>query len=279
MGGGDAVGDYAAAVVTRDVTGPNARYQFLDSPRPVAIAHRGGALEGPENTEEAFTHAVALGYRYIETDVHATSDGVVTVIHDPVLDRVSDRHGVVGDLPWSEVGRARLGDDQSIPRLEEVLSSWPQIRWNIDAKHDQVVAPLIEVIRRAGATERVCVTSFSDRRVQQVRRALGSRLCTGMGPRTIAALRAASWLPASLQAVARWQQFGATQVPTNYGRIPVVDRRFVAGAHRLGLAVHVWTIDDEAVMERLLDLGVDGIMTDRPTLLRDVLARRGQWPR
>lgn len=260
-----------------DVAGPGARFRFLDRPAPVAMAHRGGALEQPENTWASFSHAVELGYRYVETDVHATSDGVVAVIHDPSLDRVTDRQGLVGTLPWSELSQVRVAGDQPIPRLDEVLGAWPDLRWNIDAKHDQVVEPLIQVIRRARATERVCVTSFSDRRITRVKQALGEGLCTGMGPRSIAALRAASWLPPSGAAGLRWRRFGATQVPVSYGRWAVVDPRFVRGAHRLGLAVHVWTVDDEVTMDRLLDLGVDGIMTDRPSLLRQVLTRRDQW--
>ncbi|MGI8492503.1 MAG: glycerophosphodiester phosphodiesterase [Acidimicrobiales bacterium] len=258
-------------------TGEGARYPFLDRPAPVAIAHRGGALEAPENTWASFSHAVELGYRYIETDVHATADGVVAVIHDPGIDRVSDRRGTVADLQWREVSQARVAGNETIPRLDELLAAWPQIRWNIDAKHEQVVAPLTEVIQRTNAIDRVCVTSFSDRRIARLKRALGPSLCTGMGPRTIARLRGSSWLPAAAPSGMRWRDIGVTQVPLSYGRLTVVDRRFVAGAHRLGLAVHVWTIDAEGPMDRLLDLGVDGIMTDRPTVLREVLRRRGEW--
>jgi glycerophosphoryl diester phosphodiesterase len=255
-----------------------ARFAFLDHPGPIPFAHRGGAAEAPENTLASFAHARSLGYRYVETDVHATSDGVVVVIHDPVLDRVSDRSGSVGALPWSEVARARLPDGEAVPRLDEVLERWPELRWNIDAKHDQVVDPLAEVIRRTGAIGRVCVTSFSDRRIARLRRALGPGLCTGMGPRALTRLR----LDSALRSVAPWAGLGgfdaaAAQVPPRWGAIPVIDAAFVTGAHRAGLAVHAWTIDDEATMDRLLDLGVDGIMTDRPTVLRAVLARRRQW--
>ncbi|MDQ2725227.1 MAG: glycerophosphodiester phosphodiesterase [Actinomycetota bacterium] len=253
------------------------RFRFLDAPTPVALAHRGGAKENPENTWVAFSHAVDdLDYRYIETDVHATADGVVAVSHDPTLDRTTDRCGAIVDLPWAEVARARIAGDQTVPRLEEVLAAWPDIRWNIDAKHDAVVGPLAQVIRRAGAIDRVCVTSFSDRRLVRVRRALGPELCTAMGPLSVAALRAASFVPPVVPAPT-WAA-GAAQVPMAQGRISIVDPRFVATAHRAGLAVHVWTVDDATTIERLVDLGVDGIMTDRPTLLRAVLQRRGRWP-
>ena len=257
------------------------RYEFLDHPGPIPFAHRGGAAEGPENTRASFSHALSLGYRYLETDVHATADGVVVIIHDPDLGRTADRPGRVGDLPWSAVGAARLPGDQRPLRLEEALEEWPDARWNIDAKHDAVVQPLAALLRRTGAVGRVCVTSFSDRRVAQLRRLLGPTLCSATGPAAITALRLASLspLPGAARKVGRgtWGGAGATQVPVRQGRIPVADRRFVAFAHRVGLAVHVWTVDDEPTMDRLLNLGVDGIMTDRPTLLRSVLQRRGQW--
>lgn len=255
---------------------------MLDHPGPLPIAHRGGSTEAPENTVAAFEHARRLGYDYVETDVHLSADGVVVVIHDPVLDRVADRPGSVHDLPWPELRQARLGGTEGIPRLDELLAAWPGMRWNIDAKHDAVVAPLVEVVRRAGALDRVCITAFSDRRIALARRLGGPALCTSTGPAATTALRVASLVPGSPplgggpRRVA-WGPAGAAQVPLRWGAVPVVDRRLVTVAHRSGLAVHVWTVDDEAEMDRLLDLGVDGIMTDRPTLLRDVLRRRGQW--
>jgi glycerophosphoryl diester phosphodiesterase len=260
------------------VTAP--RFAFLDHPRPIAFAHRGGALEAPENTWVAFRHAQELGYHYIETDVHATSDGVVVTIHDEDLSRTTERSGLVREMRWSELAAVRVtGASDAVPRLDDALAAWPDVRWNIDAKHDSVVGPLIETIHRSGALERVCITSFSDRRLARIRRALGPKLCTAMGPAGTAALRMASILPgrAGTTMAARVSGFGAAQVPVRQGRLPILDRRFVAAAHRLDLQVHIWTIDDAATMERLLDLGVDGIMTDRPSALKELLERRNQW--
>lgn len=258
----------------------NRRFAFLDHPGPIAFAHRGGALEAPENTWTAFRHAQRLGYHYIETDAHATSDGVVVTIHDPDLARTSERSGLIREMTWAELSAVRLtGSDEAVPRLDDVLAAWPEMRWNIDAKHDSVVGPLIETIHRSGALERVCITSFSDRRVAQVKRALGPRLCTGMGPAASTALRLASVLPGRLAGTVggRLSGFGAAQVPIRQGRVPVVDRRLLDTAHHLGLDVHIWTVDDAASMEKLLDLGVDGVMTDRPSALKDLLVRRGVW--
>lgn len=225
----------------------------------------------------SFTHAVELGYRYLETDAHATADGVVVAMHDSTLDRTTDMAGVVGDLPWSEVAKARVAGSQAVPRLDDLLATWPHVRWNIDTKHDAVVEPLLRTILEAGVEDRVCVTSFSGARLARIRRLGGERICTTTGPIGTAALRLASVLPAAARLAEAWSGAAAAQVPLRQGVVPVVDDRFVRFCHGAGLEVHVWTIDEEAQMERLLDIGVDGIMTDRPSLLRDVLRRRGQW--
>ena len=253
-----------------------ARFAFLDHPGPIPFAHRGGAAEAPENTLASFAHALTLGYRYLETDVRATADGVVVSIHDGTLDRVSGRSGVVEQLSWAELAGIELAGGERVSRLDELLERWPDARWNIDAKHDTAVDPLIDVIRRTGAVDRVCLTSFSDQRISRLRRALGPRLCTGMGPAALAGLRLGSLLCGRFAAV-RPLSAGAAQIPLRQGPIPMAEPTFLAAAHRAGVAVHVWTVDDEEVMDRLLDLGVDGIMTDRPTLLRSVLIRRRQW--
>lgn len=256
------------------------RFAFLDHPHPIAFAHRGGALEAPENTWTSFRRAEALGFHYIETDVHATSDGVVVTIHDEDLARTTERSGLVREMRWSELSAVRMrGCDEPVPRLDDVLAAWPDVRWNIDAKHDSVVGPLIETIHRTGARDRICVTAFDDRRLGRIRRAVGPQLCTGMGPAATTALRLGSILPRRAGRVVgdRLSGFGAAQVPVRQGRIPVADRRFVEAAHRVDLDVHVWTVDDAATMERLLDLGVDGIMTDRPSALKGLLQRRRSW--
>ena len=246
-------------------------WAYLDHPGPIPFAHRGGASEHPENTMPAFEHAVGLGYRYLETDAHATADGVLVAFHDNVLDRVTDRTGAIAQLSWDTVRQAKLGD-AGIPLMEDLLTAWDDVRVNIDLKHDECVAPLVEVIDRTRTHDRVCVASFSGKRLARFRQLSGGRVCTAIGPLDIARLRRAGYgrrtcdLPGA-----------CAQVPVRQGRILIVDRRFVDGAHRSGVAVHVWTIDDPAEMDRLLDLGVDGIMTDRPTALKEVLVRRGQW--
>jgi glycerophosphoryl diester phosphodiesterase len=248
---------------------------FLDAPTPLAFAHRGGAADGDENTVEAFERAVKLGYRYVETDVHATADGVAVVFHDPTLDRVTGRAGRISDLTWPDLQSVRIAGAALVPRLDEVLAAWPEIRFNIDIKADPGVAPTVDTILRSGAADRVLLASFSDRRLAEARALAGPAIATSMGSRSVARLRLASLIGAPLRLPS---SVAAVQVPPRLGRVTVVDRRFLSLAHRLGLQVHVWTIDDPTEMTRLLDLGVDGIMTDRLTVLRDVYRARGLWP-
>ena len=251
---------------------------FLDAPLPLAFAHRGGAAAGDENTAEAFARAVSLGLRYVETDVHATADGVPVVFHDSSLARVTGERGAVSSVRWADLATVRVGGAGAIPRLDDVLDAWPAIRFNIDLKSSEVIAPAVEAIRAAGAAERVLLASFSDARLATARALAGPSVVTGMGQRAVARLRLAS-LSHALRPRRRWDEsVVAAQVPAGVGRLRVVDGRFVAYAHQVGLQVHVWTIDDPAEMNRLLDLGVDGIMTDEPAILRDVYAARGLWP-
>jgi glycerophosphoryl diester phosphodiesterase len=250
-----------------------ARFAFLDHPGPIPFAHRGGASEFPENTMPAFEGAIRMGYRYLETDVHITADGVVVAFHDSRLDRVTDGHGVIEQLPWSTVGAAKVDGREPIPRLADLLGTFPAAMINIDAKSDAVVDPLIAELRRTNAVERVCIGSFSDKRLARIRAALGPTLCTSFGPREVAAARLNSW-----KMPVRAPTAPVAQVPVRQGPLPVVDRAFITALHRRDQAVHVWTIDDEPTMVRLLELGVDGIMTDRPAVLKAVMETRGVWP-
>ena len=160
-------------------------YPYLDHDGPIAMAHRGGARHpaniGYENSLRAFEHAVGLGYRYLETDLHATSDGVVIAFHDSKLDRVTDRNGVIAELPWAEVSKAKINGHEPIPRLDELLEHFPGIRFNLDIKAENGLGPAADVLRATHAIDRVCVSSFSQSRVRRIRRALGPRLCTGYG--------------------------------------------------------------------------------------------------
>ncbi|MGH3156482.1 MAG: glycerophosphodiester phosphodiesterase family protein, partial [Streptosporangiaceae bacterium] len=240
----------------------------LDQPGPVAFAHRGGAAHHPENSWPAFEHAVSLGYQYLETDLHATADGVLVAFHDHTLNRATDRAGRIARLPHREVTAARIDGREPIPMMEDLLAAWPDIRFNIDVKEDQAIGPLARALARVNAWERVCVCSFSSRRLRVTRRALGRPVCMALSPAALATVRLSRDLARRLAS----EGMRCAQIPAAFA-----SRGFVRRAHALGLQVHVWTVNDRTEMTCLLDLGADGIMTDQTVLLRDVLAGRGQW--
>ena len=254
-----------------------AKFPYLEFDGLLAFAHRGGAGAWPENTMPAFQGAIDLGYRYVETDVHATRDGVLLAFHDDKLDRVTDMQGVIAEMDYAEVRKARIAGTEPIPLMADLLAAWPELRINIDPKRDNAAAPLIKLLKETKAVERVCVNSFSGRRTAGIREALGPKLCTGMGPLSTSRLRFASWAGPAGFLFGGFAE-GCAQIPTEQYGIRLVDRQLVDKAHELGLQVHVWTIDDPDEMRRLIDVGVDGLMTDEPALMKTVLKERGLWP-
>lgn len=247
-------------------------HPYLSGTPFACISHRGGAVEHPENTKRAFAASAALGYRYIETDVQATSDGTVIVFHDDALDELTDGSGIISQMPFSVVSQARTGGAEPIMTLEEALDGFPDLRFSIDVKTDHALEPTLELVRRMNCLDRVCLASFSDKRVREIRRQLGPEACTAAGPKDVTALKFASW-GAPVRAVS-WR---CAQVPLRAYGINLVTPRFIRQCHARGIVVHVWTIDDEDAMRRLIRLGVDGIMSDRPSLLKAVATEEGVW--
>jgi glycerophosphoryl diester phosphodiesterase len=249
---------------------------YLTHEHPIRLAHRGSRVLWPENTMTAFQGARELGYRYLEIDVHVTRDGRVVVFHDDELDRLTDGRGKVWEWRWEDLRRLDAaysfdpaggfplrGTGIGIPLLEELATAWPEALLNIDLKQPGIEGQVAELVGRLGMEERVLIGSFRDRRIARFRRLTEGRVATSAGPTEVA------W--ARLGIVGRADAY---QVPERMGPIPVATHRFVTAAHRAGKQVHVWTVDDPAEMHRLLDLGVDGIVTDRPDVLNDVIAER-----
>jgi glycerophosphoryl diester phosphodiesterase len=275
---------FTGGVDTSHVTRPRTGYPYLDAvcdePKGVlAFAHRGGAyhpeIEGLENSLVAFRHAVELGYKYLETDVHATRDGGLFAFHDAALDRVTEHRGAVAELTSADVGRALIGGREQIPTMAALLEEFPGVRFNIDIKSDAAVRPLADLVNATGAHDRICVGSFSQRRLDSFRRLVDGRVATAAGPLEVALFRL---LPvARLIDVLSRRRAVALQVPHRRKGVTILTRGLIKRAHAVGLHVHVWTIDEPQQMRELLDLGVDGLMTDRTDLLRDVLVDRGQW--
>ena len=275
---------------TARVTRPHTGLPYLDAGRDdgvvLAFAHRGGAhhpdIAGLENTLAAFDHAVKLGYQYLETDVHTTSDGVLLAFHDDVLDRVTSQVGPVAGTAYVDLADALIGGREPIPTMADLLDHFPRTRFNIDLKSETAVALLADLVERTHSHDRVCVGSFSDSRLRSFRRLVSRPVATSFGPVGVVLRRFA---PRTLAETVLRGRGDALQVPhrlpARMGRplagLTVVNERFVQRAHASGRPVHVWTVDDPAEMHHLLDLGVDGLMTDRTDVLRDVLVSRGEW--
>jgi len=266
-------------VLNSAVTPPPTGFPYLDDPgTPIAFAHRGGAfhpeLEGLENTLTAFRHAVELGYQYLETDVHATRDGVLLAFHDTVLDRVTDQVGEIATASYEQVRRAQIGGNEHIPTLAELFDACPDARFNIDIKSEAAIRPLVDFLAARDATDRVLVGSWSDARLREFRRLTQGRVATSGAPLEIALFFA---LPARVADRLTGGRVSALQIPHRRGPLTVASARFVRRMHAAGKHVHVWTIDDPDEMRELLDRGVDGVMTDRTDILKAVLTERGLW--
>lgn len=252
-------------------------YAYFDAPF-AALAHRGGfspaAPLSVENSLRAFAAAWDLGYRYLETDVHVTADGVLVAFHDERLDRVTDARGAVADLPWDAVREARIGGTEPVPTLDDLLDALPHALVNIDLKASGAVVPLAAALDRHHAHDRVCVGSFGERRIREFRRLTSGRVATSASPVEVAVFG----LIPGVRAL--WPlRAGAFQLPERHERtgVRLLSRGMLDAAHLRGARVHVWTVNDRSDAERLIELGVDGIVTDDLVMLKDVLVARDLW--
>ncbi|MGM7666921.1 glycerophosphodiester phosphodiesterase family protein [Microbacterium sp. A93] len=263
---------------------------------PLAFAHR-GADTARENTLTAFRNAVERGYGYLELDVRTTSDGVLMVFHDESLDRNTTGTGRLSDHTADELSRLRVIDPagtarpaavgtagpdplegEHLLRFEDLLTAWPDVRLNVDLKDDAAAEAIVPVIARHDAWDRVLIASFHDARRRRFTRAAGRRIAMSGGWLAIAALVAAAPLGLTRFVGRRLAHVDCVQVPVKQGPITVVTQTFVSRCQAAGLQVHVWVVDDPAEMERLLALGVDGLMTDDAEALASVMEARGYWP-
>lgn len=248
---------------------------YLSSAAPRVFAHRGLAVEAPENTLLAFAKALAVGAHYLETDVHASHDGIAVIAHDPDLKRVADRPVRVDHLTMPELRRIDLGEGQSFSSLAEALDAFPEARFNIDVKSRAAVQPTVDAILAANAQDRVLITSFNERRRRTALRQLPGAASSASARRFVRALVAGKvgFSPAVRGAL---RGLVAVQVPERALGMRVTTDRIVTAMHRAGVEVHVWTVNSPDRMHQLLDLGVDGLVTDRADLAMDVLRERGE---
>ena len=260
------------------------RHPYFDGPYPRAYAHRGWHIDdlaGCENTLAAFRRAVDEGFGYLEMDVHASADGVPIVHHDALLGRTTDGSGPISARTAAALADVRVRGREPLPPLEQVLTELPDTRMTIELKSDAVVEPVLEVLERTASWHRVCLGSYHDRRLRRARAAAGPRLCTSMAQGAAVGLRTRAWLdelPEPLRRLPAPPFPGdLAQLPRRFGGLTVVDAALLRAAHATGREVHVWTVDLATEMNALLDLGVDGLLSDRPDVLREVLLERGVW--
>lgn len=248
---------------------------YGEESEPLAIAHRGGADLAPENTLAAFSMSTALGLRYLESDIRLTADGQLVCFHDELLDRCTTGSGRVGDHTSRELrSRVRVGGTEPIPTLREALETFPEACFTVDLKDRAAIAPMARLLQRRDYAERVCVAGAWDGWLQMLA-SQAPHVRTSLGWRSLVALISAAkagFQPPSSVVTGRF-----AHVPVRLGRLPIHSPALIRRAHRLGVRVVVWTVDEPGVMHELLDMGVDGIITDRPDVLRSVMISRGAW--
>jgi glycerophosphoryl diester phosphodiesterase len=241
---------------------------------PLAIAHRGGGALAPENSLAAFGLSSALGLRYLETDVRVTCDGELVCFHDDTLQRVTSATGLVRSRSLDELGALRINGVEPIPTFDEALDAFPNQCFSVDLKDEDGIAPLVKSLRRRGVADRVCIAGAWDGWLARVRSQV-PEVATALGWRSLSALLLCAQTgvrPPKALATAPF-----AHVPVKLGKIPIFIERLVSMSHDLGVRVVTWTVDEPVVMRRLLDAGVDAIITDHPDVLREVLLSRHQW--
>ena len=252
------------------------------NPYPIVMAHRGGGDEAAENSMAAFRRLKDIGIRYLETDAQLTADGQVVLCHDESLDRTYGGQGLISEHLFKDILKLRDADGGQMPLLADVLNEFPDLYLNLDAKTNDVAEPMLQVLREHDALGRTMIASFSERRLEKIRKEGGPEVSTSLGVSAIVRLMIAAQTNTNAET---WRVPGprlrarAAQVPIRTRGIRVLDQRFVVASHEAGLAVHVWTVNDPQVMVDLVQMGVDGIVTDRPFMAKEVLQGMGLWAR
>jgi len=248
-------------------------HKFLKTKTPQPIAHRGGSFFGAENTMDCFEHAINMGFKTIETDIQATKDNKLVVFHDLTLDRLTSEKGIIKEKTWNELKNIKVLGKFQIPLLSDIFNIWPEIKINIDPKNDHCIDELIKFLEINDYFDKICIGSFSGKRLEKLRDVFGSKLCTSAGPKEVLKLKIASIIGNHNISI----DAQCVQVPIKYYGIKIIDRKFIEFCHNLNLKVHVWTINDILEMEKLLDLGVDGIISDNLEGLKTVFCKRKIW--
>ena len=243
-------------------------HPFFEGYNFLGFVHRGGAEEATENTLEAFQFSSDMGFTFMETDIQGTKDGEIVVFHDHDLGRMAGINKKIEDLTYKEVKEIELVSGGGIPSLNELLSSFPNLRFNIDFKTANTIVKGVEIIKEHNAIKRVCLASFSLSRLKKIRELVGPDCCSSMSQ-----LEVVYQLLKSINLPSPLVNGFCAQVPTSQWGVPIVTKRFIDYVHKENKFVHVWTINTKSEMEKLIELGVDGLMTDRPSVLFKVMKK------
>jgi len=246
-------------------------FEYLENQKFIAFSHRGGALENKENTIEAFQKSVDIGYRYIETDVQNTKDDKLVIFHDDDLVRINNQNIKIAEITYEELENIFIFDDQIIPLFEDTINNFSKINFNIDPKTDRASVLLKNLLINRNDLERFCIGSHFQHRLDLFNLNKFEKMAISMSRQEVIKLYINQYLYLFKQATP------CVQVPTSFKGITIVNEKLIKFIHDQDKKIHVWTVDDQDEMQRLIDLGVDGIMTDRPSLLKEILIKNNLW--
>ena len=247
--------------------------EFIRSTNIVPIAHRGASLLASENSFESFRKAFDLGYRVIETDIHSSKDGTAYIFHDITLERLTGENLKISDLKDVDIDSLKINNSSIIPRLSNVFEEFPEGLFNLDAKTWKSTTPIVDTIQNMGCRSRVCIGSFNDRRVNAIIKELGLETCHSMGASNVIKF----YLGAQL-GIEQHFTSQCIQLPIKMFGISLTTRKVLSYARKLGIKIHFWTINNPVIMQQLLELNVDGIMTDDCVLLKEIMKEQNKWP-
>ena len=246
-------------------------FEFLNNYKFIPFAHRGGSLESTENTLDSFQHSINLGYEYIETDVRHTRDNKLVVFHDEDLKRLCNEEIKISDMEYEDLKKIKIKKKHYNPLLDEVLTTWPNINFNIEPKTFTSAKLLSQSLKKIKNINRFCIGSFSFKKLEMIRNNVGVKLCTSMTKSETIKFYLKQIIPLSKINIP------CLQIPSRYMGFKIITKSIIDKFHNQNKKVHVWTVNDENEINELIDIGVDGIMTDKPTLLKRILKSRSLW--
>ena len=247
--------------------------EYMNSSNIVPIAHRGASLVAAENSFESFRKAFDLGYRVIETDIHSSKDGTAYIFHDNTLERLTGESLKISHLKDVDIDSLKVNKSSIIPRLSNVFEEFPEGLFNLDAKTWEATKPIANTIKKMGCSSRVCIGSFNNKRIDAIIRELGVETCHSMGTSNVFKFYLGAQLGIEQHFTAQ-----CIQLPVKQFGISLVTEKILRHARKLGIKIHFWTINNPKVMQKLLALDVDGIITDDFALLKKIMEEKHTWP-